>query len=56
VRDTDYALMEYSGAGDVTGRVVPTSDIVTPPGALAGTSNSGCEPPTSRRRRPATWR
>jgi hypothetical protein len=38
-----YALMEYSGAGDVTGQVVPTNDIVIPPGAQAGTSNSGCE-------------
>jgi Zn-dependent M28 family amino/carboxypeptidase len=43
VRDTDYALMEYSGSGDVRGEVVPTNDIVIPPGAQAGTSNSGCE-------------
>jgi Zn-dependent M28 family amino/carboxypeptidase len=43
VRDTDYALMEYSGPGDITGEVVPTNDIVIPPGAQAGTSNSGCE-------------
>jgi Zn-dependent M28 family amino/carboxypeptidase len=43
VRGTDYDLMEYSGAGDVTGQVVPTNDIVIPPGTQAGTSNSGCE-------------
>jgi Zn-dependent M28 family amino/carboxypeptidase len=43
VRDTDYALMDYSGSGDVTGEVVPTEDIVIPPGTQEGTSNSGCE-------------
>ena len=43
VRGTDLDLMEYSGAGGVTGQVVPTNDIVIPPGAQAGTSNSGCE-------------
>jgi Zn-dependent M28 family amino/carboxypeptidase len=42
-RGTDYDLMEYSGAGDVTGQIVPTNDIVIPPGAQASTSNSGCE-------------
>jgi Zn-dependent M28 family amino/carboxypeptidase len=42
-RGTDYALMEYSGSGDITRQVVPTNDIVIPPGAQAGTSNSGCE-------------
>ena len=36
--------MEYSGSGDVTGDLVPTNDIVIPPGAEASTSNSGCEP------------
>ncbi|HET7270537.1 MAG TPA: M20/M25/M40 family metallo-hydrolase [Rubrobacter sp.] len=35
--------MEYSGSGDVTGQVVPTNDIVIPPGAEAGRSNSDCE-------------
>jgi Zn-dependent M28 family amino/carboxypeptidase len=41
---TEFQSMEYSGAGNVTGDVVPTNDIVIPPGAEAGTSNSGCEP------------
>ena len=43
VRGTDFDIMEYSGAGDVTANVVPTNDIVIPPGATAGSSNSGCE-------------
>jgi Zn-dependent M28 family amino/carboxypeptidase len=40
----DFLTMEYSGSGDVTGSIVPTNDIVIPPGAEASTSNSGCEP------------
>jgi Zn-dependent M28 family amino/carboxypeptidase len=42
--NTDYALMTYSGAGDVTGTVVPV-DVTVPmdPAAPASTSNSGCE-------------
>jgi Zn-dependent M28 family amino/carboxypeptidase len=42
--DTDYTLMTYSGAGDVTGDVVPV-DVTVPmdPNAPASTSNSGCE-------------
>jgi Zn-dependent M28 family amino/carboxypeptidase len=43
VHNTDYALMEYSGSGDVRGQIVPTNDIVIPPGVKEGTSNSGCE-------------
>ena len=43
VLGTDFQSMEYSGSGDVTGAVVPTNDIVIPPGAEAGTSTSGCE-------------
>jgi Zn-dependent M28 family amino/carboxypeptidase len=39
----DFLTMEYSGSGDVTGELVPTNDIVIPPGAEASTSNSGCE-------------
>jgi Zn-dependent M28 family amino/carboxypeptidase len=39
----DYDLMEFSGSGDVTGQIVPTNDIVIPPGAQEGSSNSGCE-------------
>lgn len=38
-----FATMEYSGSGDVTRLVVPTNDIVIPPGATPSTSNSGCE-------------
>ena len=40
---TEFQSMEYSGSGDVTGTVVPTNDIVIPPGTKASTSNSGCE-------------
>jgi Zn-dependent M28 family amino/carboxypeptidase len=43
VEGTDFFTMDYSGSGDVTGTVVPTNDIVIPPGATASTSNSGCE-------------
>jgi len=43
VEGTDFLTMEYSGSGDVTANVQPTNDIVIPPGATAGTSNSGCE-------------
>ena len=43
VNGTDFLTMEYSGSGDVTGILVPTNDIVIPPGAEASTSNSGCE-------------
>ena len=39
----DFLTMEYSGSGNVTGSIVPTNDIVLPPGAEASTSNSGCE-------------
>lgn len=39
----DFLTMEYSGSGDATGTVVPTNDIVIPPGPTASTSNSGCE-------------
>jgi Zn-dependent M28 family amino/carboxypeptidase len=38
----DIAVMEYSGAGDVTATVSPV-DLVLPPGAQANTSTSGCE-------------
>jgi Zn-dependent M28 family amino/carboxypeptidase len=43
VRGTDYSIMQYSGSGDVTASIVPTNDIVIPPGTVASTSNSGCE-------------
>ena len=43
--ETDYALMTYSGSGDVTAAVAPV-DVTVPmdPAAPASTSNSGCEP------------
>jgi Zn-dependent M28 family amino/carboxypeptidase len=40
----DFAVMTYSGSGEVQGSLVATNDIVIPPGAAASTSNSGCEP------------
>jgi Zn-dependent M28 family amino/carboxypeptidase len=39
----EFLTMEYSGSGDVTGSIVPTNDIVIPPGPTASTSHSGCE-------------
>ncbi|MET7671842.1 M28 family peptidase [Micromonospora luteifusca] len=39
VAGTDYDLMDFSGAGDVTGLVVPVDLALTPPRA----STSGCE-------------
>lgn len=39
---TDFSTGTYSGDGDVTGRLVPTNDIVIPPTA-APSSTSGCE-------------
>ena len=43
VANEDFIGMDYSDTGDVTGTLVPTNDIVIPPGAKASTSNSGCE-------------
>lgn len=45
VAGADYATstFDYSGSGTVTGVVVPTNDVVIPPGAEPSTSNSGCE-------------
>jgi Zn-dependent M28 family amino/carboxypeptidase len=40
---TDYLTPTLSGGGDVTATIVPTNDIVLPPGAAPNTSNSGCE-------------
>jgi Zn-dependent M28 family amino/carboxypeptidase len=42
---TDYetATYDYSGSGDVSGALVPTSDVLIPPPAAPG-STSGCEP------------
>lgn len=39
----NFATMEYSGSGDVTGPLVATTDVQIPPGATASSSNSGCE-------------
>ncbi len=40
--DEDFATMEYSGSGDVTGNVVPV-DVVLPPGPEPSSNTSGCE-------------
>ncbi|GIF76981.1 M20/M25/M40 family metallo-hydrolase [Asanoa siamensis] len=34
---------DYSPTGDVTGAIVPTNDILIPPGATPSSSSSGCE-------------
>jgi Zn-dependent M28 family amino/carboxypeptidase len=41
--DTDFATMDFSGSGDITGNVVPTNDIQIPPGPTPSSSNSGCQ-------------
>ncbi len=41
--EADFFTMEYSGSGDVRAPIQATNDVVIPPGAEAGTSNSGCE-------------
>jgi Zn-dependent M28 family amino/carboxypeptidase len=43
---TTYAptVMTYSGSGDVTGPLVPVTDIQIPPGPLPTSSTAGCEP------------
>jgi PA domain len=41
--DVDFISFEFSG-GVVEAEVVPTNDIVIPPGAEPNTSTSGCEP------------
>ena len=43
VPNEDFFTAEYSGSGDVTA-TLQAVDLVLPPGATAGTSNSGCEP------------
>lgn len=42
VADDEFATMEFSGSGDVTGTLVPTNDVLIPPPASPG-STSGCE-------------
>ncbi len=39
----DFITFQFSAAGDASAPVVPTNDIVVPPGP-PNTSNSGCEP------------
>lgn len=41
--DVDFITFQFSGAGEVEAPVVPTDDVVIPPGATANTSTSGCE-------------
>jgi Zn-dependent M28 family amino/carboxypeptidase len=43
---TDYetATFQFSGSGDITGALVPTTDVQDPPGPTPSSSNSGCEP------------
>lgn len=41
-QEFETATLDYSGSGDVTGRVVPTTDLVIPPDP-APSSTSGCE-------------
>jgi Zn-dependent M28 family amino/carboxypeptidase len=43
VKTFETGTFDFSGSGDVTGQLVPTNDIVIPPGD-PGSSNSGCEP------------
>jgi Zn-dependent M28 family amino/carboxypeptidase len=42
--DIEFQTMDYSGSGDITGKIVPV-DVIVPmdPNAPASTSNSGCE-------------
>jgi Zn-dependent M28 family amino/carboxypeptidase len=44
VEDTDYIVSQFSGGGDVTAQIVPTTDIEIPPSGGPGTGTSGCEP------------
>jgi hypothetical protein len=40
----DFITLGYAGTGTLTNaKVVPTTDIVDPPPAVAGSSTSGCE-------------
>jgi Zn-dependent M28 family amino/carboxypeptidase len=43
---TDYetTTLTFSASGDITGTLVPTNDIVIPPGPTPSSSSSGCEP------------
>jgi len=39
----EFATMDYSGSGDVTGNVMEVADNQFPPGPVASSSNAGCE-------------
>ena len=42
--NVDFITLGYAGTGTLTNaKVVPTNDIIDPPPAVAGASNSGCE-------------
>ncbi len=55
-RDIETGTFTYSGSGEVTGQVIPTNDILIPPGPDAQHSTSGCERTTSRQRRQRSTR
>ena len=55
VANEEFITMDYSDTGDVTGTLVPTNDIVIPPGAKANLT-AGAKRPTSRRRPPPSRR
>jgi Zn-dependent M28 family amino/carboxypeptidase len=42
--DYETETLTFSASGDVTGALVPTNDIVIPPGPTPSSSSSGCEP------------
>jgi Zn-dependent M28 family amino/carboxypeptidase len=44
VDQVDFATMDYSGSGDVTGAVQEVNDNQFPPGPTPSSSNAGCEP------------
>jgi Zn-dependent M28 family amino/carboxypeptidase len=46
VGDTAYETdnFQFSGSGEVTGRIVPANDNQIPPGPTPSSSNAGCEP------------
>jgi Zn-dependent M28 family amino/carboxypeptidase len=44
VDQVDFATMDYSGSGNVTGTVQEVNDNQFPPGPTPSSSNAGCEP------------
>ena len=42
--DVDFITVEFSTSGNVEAEVIPTNDVVIPPGAAANSNTSGCEP------------